>query len=393
MTRARDAGLGGLPSSNRGVSETERVGVVLDWVAASFDLVAVLEAAGWFKLRNQAVVYRPSLKVESVDGLRDGLIPLLDDLNGPIGVNVPAVAQTLADHFVPGLFTLGEPSRGRFYAWRVALRSGEDHVGLLEFGGMNTVRQDGVITARIELTGDGCRLYESNGCDHAKRWSLLASLLGAADARLTRVDIAADDFIGQWPIAWALERYEDGSFDKRGQRPKARLIDDMGNRTGKTLYVGSRKSEQQLRIYEKGREQGDKDSEWVRYEGEFHASNRRELPLDMLVDPAPYLIGAYPVLDFVGGIGERLRIAAAKVMANCVRAVASFRHQYGPMLNAMLHAAGGDEATLARLVLGTARNALPGWCPRPDDAAQLLAAILFAPSGHIDGQNGQEQKQ
>lgn len=205
-----------------------------------------------------------------------------------------------------------------------------------------------------------------------------------ADARITRVDIAADDFLGQWPVQWAIDRYNEGGFDRRGQRPKARLIDDMGNRTGKTFYVGSRKSEQQLRVYEKGREQGDMASEWVRYEGEFHASNRRELPLEMLTDPAPYLVGSYPILDFVDGIGQRLRIATEKLLANCARAVMHFRRQYGPMINAMLHASGGDEATLSRLIVGTARAKLPPWCPRPEDAAQLLTAILFAPSGHID---------
>ncbi|MBD9368385.1 replication initiation factor domain-containing protein [Xanthomonas sp. XNM01] len=342
---------------------------MIDWLAASFDLLSLLQARG----------------------LADDVLAILDDLNGTVGACASTVAAALADHFFPDLFDLGEPSRGRFYNWRVALRAAGEHVGLLEFGGINTIRQDGTYTARLELTGDGCRLYEaSNGSDHAQRWSLLASLLGALDARLTRVDIAADDFTGQYPVQWAIDRYNEGSFDRRGQRPKARLIDDMGNRTGKTFYVGSRKSEQQLRVYEKGREQGDPASEWVRYEGEFHASNRRELPLDMLLDPAPYLVGAYPVLDFVGGIGERLRIATEKLLANCVRAVANFRRQYGPMVNALLHAAGGDEATLSRLVVGTARNSLPPWCKRPEDAAQLLTAILFAPVGHIDGQKGQE---
>lgn len=364
----RDGAASGLPASNRGVSETERIGVVIDWLAASFDLLAVLE----------------------VRGLLDDRPAVLEDLNGVVGSSVPAVADALAAHFFPGLFELGEPSRGRFYNWRVALRVGGEHVGLLEFGGLNTIRQDGTYTARMELTGDGCRAYEaSNGDDHAQRWSSLASLLGAVDARLTRVDIAADDFLGQWPVQWAIDRYNDGQFDRRGQRPKARLIDDMGNRTGKTFYVGSRKSEQQLRVYEKGREQGDPASEWVRYEGEFHASNRRELLLDMLVDPAPYLVGAYPVLDFVGGIGERLRIATEKLIANCKRAVAHFRRQYGPMLNAMLHAAGGDEAMLSRLVVGTARATLPGWCQRPDDAAQLLVAVLFAPSSEIESETRQ----
>lgn len=366
---AEVAGAGGLPSSNRGVSETERIGVVIDWVASSFDLLLILEA----------------------HGMVDDRKAIVDDLNGPVGSSARMVAQVLADHFFPGLFELGEPSRGRFYNWRIALRAGDEHVGLLEFGGITTLREDGTYTARLELTGDGCRIYEtSGGCDHAQRWSLLASLLGAANARLTRVDIAADDFAGQWPVSWAIDRYNDGAFDRRGQRPKARLIDDMGNNTGKTFYVGTRKSEKQLRVYEKGKEQGDKLSPWVRYEVEFHHSNRVILPLEMLVDPAPYLVGAYPVLDFVGGIGKRLRIAAEKVLANCKRAVEHFRRQYGPMLNAMLHASGGDEATLSRLILGTARSTLPGWCPRPDDAAQLLTAILFAPVGHIEGQTGQE---
>ena len=361
-----DGGFGGLPSSNRGVSETERVeiGALVDWLAASVDLFAVLDARG----------------------VLDDRTMIAQDLDGALGTCADMVASTLNDHFFGGLFNIGERGRGRFYAWRYALTdSAGEHVGLLEFGGPNTLRKDGTRTARLELTGGGCRLYEtSGGSDHAQRWSLLASLLGLCDARITRIDIAADDMEGRFPVSWAIANYDDGQFDRRGQRPKARLIDDMGNRTGKTFYVGSRQSENQLRVYEKGREQGDKDSEWVRYEGEFHASNRRELPLDMLTNPAPYLVGAYPLLTFVSGVGERLRVAAAEVLASCKRAVMHFRRQYGAMVNAMLHASGGDEATLAKLVVGTARSALPSWCPRPEDASQLLAAILFAPVGHIE---------
>lgn len=353
----------GLPSTNRGVSETERIGVVIDWIAFSLDFEAVLHDAG--KLDDRQAIF--------------------SDLDNGVGACAAMCASALVEKFFPGLFEYSEVGRGRFYAWMVRLldESGEK-VGQVEFGGLNTIRQDGTRTARIELTGRGCRIYEtSNGCDHAQRWSLLASLLGCFDARITRIDIAADDFTGQYPVAWAIEKYDAGEFDKRGQRPKARLIDDMGNNTGKTFYVGSRKSENQLRVYEKGKEQGDPSSPWVRFEAELHASNRRELPLDMLVDPAPYLVGAYPVLDFVGSVGERLRIAAEEVLANCVRAVRNFRHQYGPMVNALLHAAGGDEAQLSRLLIGTARSKLPPWCPRPEDAAQLVTAILLSPSGEV----------
>lgn len=380
---ADGTGLVGLPSSNRGVSETERVTVVVDWLAASVSLFAVLDARSHDFDRHD----------------------LLEDLNIGDGLQATEVAEHLRAHFFGDLFALGERRKGTFYAWRFRLENSEgEHVGLIEVGGrpvevngkttISTYRQDGTPTFRIELTGDGCRLYEtSSGCDHAERWSLLASLLGLCDARITRIDIAADDFKGKYPVRWALERYEAGDFDKRGQRPKARLIDDMGNKTGKTLYVGSRSSENVLRVYEKGREQGDPNSEWVRYEGEFHASSRRELPLDMLNNGDAYLVGAYPVLDFVGGIGERLRVAAAQAMANCIRAVRHFRHQYGPMLNALLHAAGGDEKTLHRLIEGTARASLPAWCKDHNETAQLLTAILFAPMGHTTAEEVDNQPQ
>lgn len=347
--------------------------MVIDWFAASVDLFAVLDA-------RSAVEVGPA---------GDDRFAIRDNLNGE-GTVAPEVAAHLAAYYFGELFQLGDRRRGQFYAWRFDLldESGEK-VGQVECGGVHTYRQDGTVTARVELTGAGCRMYQtSSGCDHAQRWSLLASLLGLTGARITRIDIAADDFKGQYPIAWALEQYENGNFDKRGQRPKARLIDDMGNGTGKTFYVGRRGSENQLRCYEKGKEQGDPESPWMRYEGEFHASIRRELPLEMLTDPAAYLIGAYPVLEFVEGVGERLRIAAAELAANVERAVRQFRRIYGPMMNAMLHASGGDVDTLSRLVLGTARAKFPKWCSSAKDSEQLLTALIFAPSGAPEAETG-----
>ena len=66
------AGAVGLPSSNRGVSEPERIGVVIDWVAAAFDLTAALEARG------------------VLDNERE----ILDDLNG-VGNCAAMVAEAL----------------------------------------------------------------------------------------------------------------------------------------------------------------------------------------------------------------------------------------------------------------------------------------------------------
>lgn len=64
---AEMSGASRLPSSNRGVSETEQVGVVIDWCAASFDLLAVLDV--------------------SLQGFADDRVSFVDDLNGPVGFN------------------------------------------------------------------------------------------------------------------------------------------------------------------------------------------------------------------------------------------------------------------------------------------------------------------
>ncbi|TWQ31919.1 replication initiation factor domain-containing protein, partial [Xanthomonas vasicola] len=179
------------------------------------------------------------------------------------------------------------------------------HVGIIEFGGEECRRKDGTYTARIELTGTGCGMVSAARCGHAKRWLELRAKLESCAGRLTRVDTAADDLLGKYPLKLAQTWYSSGEFDNRGQRPKAQLIDDYDSGDGKTLYVGTKKSEKQLRVYEKGREQGDKESPWVRYEAQFKASNRKDLSLDILRDPAGYLLGAYPVLHFLNCVALR----------------------------------------------------------------------------------------
>lgn len=328
-----------LPSSNRGVSETERLPVIVDYLAASIDLFSSL-------------AFRPLEEPES---------DIIESINGG-GDLVRDVAERINSLLFGDTFALAaDITRGRFYRYRVKLCNAFcDYVGLIEMGGTETMR-DGRYTARIEMTGHGCRLFEAAGCDHAKRWSLLATMLGAVSARITRVDLAADDYAGRWPIRWALDHYEMGAFDKRGQRPKPKLIDDMGSGEGKTFYVGSRKSENMLRVYEKGREQGDPASEWVRYEAQITGSNRRQLPLEILTLCDEYLRGAYPALHFVGGVGQSICSISRSVAASAVKAVRHFKRQYGAFANLVLQAGEGCEQTVFRLLRGVSRQTVPKW--------------------------------
>lgn len=336
-----------LPSSNRGVSEFrepgETISVGIDWLACSVDLLAVLNE----------------------QGLSDDQKNTLDVLNGT-GANAHEIAGIVFAHFLAGSgLSLGEQvGKGRFYLWRIPVNDdGGNYVGMIELGGGNTIRQDGTVTCRVELTGDGCRMYSAAGSGHAKRWLELRAKLESCAGRLTRVDVAADDLAGKFPVRMAMEWLADGEFDNRGQKVKRQLIDDFDSGDGKTLYIGSKKSEKFLRVYEKGRELGDASSEWVRYEAQFSASNRKELPLDMLRDPAAYLLGAYPVLRFIRAMAERIDVTKAAAISTLKSCRRHLRRQYGATLNFLCKNTDGDEM-LANIVRTLTTNKLPSWASK-----------------------------
>lgn len=311
----------------------------IDWLAASIDLLAVLREQGW-------------------DGdERD----TLDELNGT-GTNATELAlQVFAFLFAgTGMELAAEATKGRFYHWRVSIRAAGEHVGLIELGGVHTMRKDGTATARVELTGDGCTRYAVAGSGHAKRWLELRAKLESVSARLTRVDVAADDLVGLYPISMARQWYDEGAFDARGQRPKARLFDDFDSGEGKTLYVGSKSSEKQLRVYEKGRELGDPTSPWVRYEVQFAASNRKELPLDILRDPSSYLLGAYPVLRFIRAVAARIDVTSAANTATWKSARRHLRRQYGATLMFIVKNTPDPDACM-RVIESLTTPRLPAW--------------------------------
>ena len=360
----------GLPSSNRGVSglrkpkgyPTEKftgakrkaetleaagqgIGVGIDWMAASVDLCAVLWEQG-------AVAHAPGCddRKRLLDGCDDGSTAL------------EVAAHVFAFFFAGcGLTLADEAGKGRFYASRVSIRDAAgEHVGLIEMGGQSTVRQDGIRTCRIELTGAGCKAFGGARSGHAKRWLELRAKLESTAGRLTRVDVCADDYAGLYPISMAMQWLAAGEFDNRGQKVKRQLLNDFDSGDGKTLYIGSRQSEKFLRVYEKGRELGDPESEWVRYEAEFKASRRKELSLDILRDPDAYLRGAYPVLHFVRAMALRIDptdAAAAACWKSCRR---HLRRQYGATLNFVVRHTPDDEA-LGRVIRSLTSPKLPKW--------------------------------
>lgn len=116
------------------------------------------------------------------------------------------------------------------------------------------------------------------------------------DAKITRIDIAHDDFEGVLPNVHAFADLARGGYfnGANGQVASRRFIDDLGTGAGSSLYIG-KKGDKELNIYEKGKEQGDPLSVWLRVEARLWAKNRK-IPLDALVNGREYLLGAYPQL-------------------------------------------------------------------------------------------------
>lgn len=348
-----------LPTSNRGVNPSDwfRFSVGIDWLTFSADLTAVLDDQGWHK------------------SVRDTYL----DLDGGRRYASVVAAGVYAYFFAgSGLAMSEEVKSARFYTCSVELHNAAgEYVGAIQFGGPHTLRKDGTRTVRVELTGDGCRMFEAGaGADHAKRWLALQAKLESVGGRLTRVDTAFDDLDGVHSVALAREMWEGGQFTAQGGRPLARYYDDCGTNKGCTFYVGAPTSEKQLRVYEKDKEQGDPDGTRVRWEVQHRGSTRRVLPLEILSEPAKYLRGAYPALVFVSDCIERICTAARDAAASCKRAMKHVRRQYGATLNAIARHFPTDEG-LARVVRALTRPKLPAWALKPIGSSEwpvVLAA-------------------
>jgi len=111
-------------------------------------------------------------------------------------------------------------------------------------------------------------------------------------AAITRIDLCADFFAGEYTVDDALSDYRAGGFQLGGRKPSAALAGDWINeQDGRTLYVGKRKNGKLIRVYEKGKQLGEPGSRWVRAEVELRAVDRA-IPLAILDDPAPFFAGA-----------------------------------------------------------------------------------------------------
>jgi phage replication initiation protein len=201
--------------------------------------------------------------------------------------------------------------------------------GVLAYGGEH---QRG--TVHVELNAHGCAQIQD--------WSAMRLWCETYGARITRIDLAHDDFSGSTvSVAQARTWFDEGLFTTGGRAPSARLVDDLGSDKGKTLYVGQRQNGKLCRVYEKGKQLGDPQSPWCRVEVEFRAKSR-VIPADVVVRASDYLAGAFPCLAYLSQRQDKIRTLKKSAEIGYARMVDCLRTQYGPALHVMLMVEGGD---------------------------------------------------
>jgi phage replication initiation protein len=140
----------------------------------------------------------------------------------------------------------------------------------------------------LQLTGTGCQFVPD--------WHRLRDLLEQLDARITRLDLAVDLLDGEHTVDEAVSWHGEGGYTSRGRTPSTHVAGDwVDGVKGRTFYVGQAANGKLLRVYEKGKEQGDLLSPWVRFEVQF-GNRDRVIPFEALTERDQFFAGAYPAL-------------------------------------------------------------------------------------------------
>jgi len=215
--------------------------------------------------------------------------------------------------------------------------------------------REGEVVGKIGMGGNAgtiCVSLSGAGTRWVKCWKHVHRALVELKARITRCDLAFDDYEGRiLDVHDMRERAARREFMQGGTPPKWRFLDDGGNDTGCTLYVGT-KGHKEFCCYEKGKQLKHPGSKWVRAEVRLYAKHS-EIPLDVVCDPLAFLRGAYDVLELL--LAEvardactRLKTTKKAVEVSGEALVRYLKRQIGPSLNLLFEAFGGSAEDFIR---------------------------------------------
>lgn len=215
-------------------------------------------------------------------------------------------------------------------------------------------------------------------CNRVSNWDRMAAILDLIDARITRVDLAHDDYDGLRNVDEAVAMYDAGMFKSGGRNPICSCQGDwkLVSGHGRTFYVGKRGHGKLLRVYEKGKQLGDASSPWVRWEVELH-NRDRVIPADVLCDPARYLAGSFPALEFISKERSPIKTQRKALKASLDHLIECLSKSYGKTINAMVMQ-GLDPHDIVAMTL---RGGVPDRLKRPLAGLPKGTAIYGADRG------------
>lgn len=267
-------------------------------------------------------------------------IALIDWLSFTLYSACTHTSLTYLEKYLENLFGISPaewtPTKSGYHGYKHKIKIGSH--GIIAYGG--EAQKD---TVHVSINGSGCKV--------AKDWSLIRLIGEEENWSMRRVDLAHDDFSAKYiDIDRAIDWYEEGLFTSSGRPPQRRLIDDFGTGEGRTFYVGNRANGKLLRVYEKGKQLGDKESPWVRAELELRAKDR-VLPWETLTNPEKYLSGAFKALSYLSQSQSRLMTTQREATTKYEAMVRWLRMSGGKALNTMLEVEQGDISAVFEQVV------------------------------------------
>ena len=342
------------PLTNRGELEASPVAghnPVPAFCAPGYDSIQLVMSDGG-EVKTVAVRVPSPGQLAIIDTLRfvigeETFLPVVDGVDDESFAR--ATSAKLEEIFGFGL-TRNLGQRRDFYGETWEFGDNWGHVG---FGGS---RQNNTIL--VSLSGAGC-LAAREGWE-ARLYTFLTTY--AKRPVITRIDLAHDDFEGRVTVDQLDQMHTDGFFTNAYTVPDCQHAGNwkFPNGKGRTLYVGTRKSGKMFRGYEKGKEQGDATSPWVRLECEL-GNKSMLIPFDVLLDPSAYFMGAYPKAFAHLSLTvqpQRMEIKRRKAEIDVDASVAMVNRQVGKYIGVLVDLLGIEEA-VARM-----RNALGLWPQR-----------------------------
>ena len=306
----------------------------IDWINFSFDESTINEETGKQVLRTVCE------DGEYKEIYQDNVIPVTDmqvmlsmsrHLSNIFGFGISS-KRAKGMHFYDTSFNVGDN-------WGVVCHGGQRGTILVSISG------SGLAAAK-----QGWELRLKVFLEHAKR------------ARISRVDLAHDDYTGStYSVDRANQEHTDGLFHVHGRNPACEHRGDWKNPNGKgrTFNVGNRKNGKFCRVYEKGRQLGDVNSNWVRIEVEFKSIDR-VIPFDVLMRPGEYLAASYPAFEWINTNQERIYTIQKTAEATITKVKAWLRHQCGSSIGALVELFGVDDVLKA-----VVRPGEPKWIKLP----------------------------